>query len=73
MVLLIPSRCAFQKFAGCASEGAAEGARGGNFAAPERSAGAKRRRSVPFKKSSSEVYNYSTNIKLSDSRPTDSS
>jgi len=30
-------------------EGAAEGECGGNSAAPERSAGAKRRRSVPFK------------------------
>ena len=33
----------------CGSEGAAEGGCGGNSAAPERSAGAKRRRSVPFK------------------------
>ncbi|MBI2122472.1 MAG: hypothetical protein HYT98_05165 [Candidatus Sungbacteria bacterium] len=36
-------------------EGAAEGGCGGNSAAPERSAGAKRRRSVPFKKGSSGV------------------
>ena len=35
------------------SEGAAEGGGGGDSAAPERSAGAKRRRSVPFQKSSS--------------------
>jgi hypothetical protein len=41
-------------------EGAAEGGCGGNSAAPERSAGAKRRRSVPLKKGSREVYNYST-------------
>ncbi len=36
-------------------EGAAEWGCGGNSAAPERSAGAKRRRSVPFKKCSSRV------------------
>jgi len=42
------------------SEGAAEGGCGGNSAAPERSAGAKRRRSVSFKIGSRKVYNYST-------------
>ena len=46
---------------GFQSEGAAEGGCGGNSAAPERSAGAKRRQSVPFKVGSREVYNYSTN------------
>ena len=45
-------------------EGAAEGGCGGNSAAPERSAGAKRRRSVPLKKGSREVYNYSTKTNL---------
>ena len=45
---------------GAKSEGAAEGGCGGNSAAPERSAGAKRRRSVPFKVGSRKVYNYST-------------
>ena len=40
---------------GFQSEGVAEGGCGGNSAAPERSAGAKRRRSVPFKKCSSGV------------------
>ena len=39
------------------SEGAAEGGCGGNSAAPERSAGAKRRQSVPFKVGSSKVQN----------------
>jgi len=39
------------------SEGAAEGGCGGNSAAPERSAGAKRRRSVPLKVGSSKVQN----------------
>ncbi|MBI2639508.1 MAG: septum formation inhibitor Maf [Candidatus Sungbacteria bacterium] len=43
-------------------EGAAEGGCGGNSAAPERSVGAKRRRSVLLKKGSREVYNYSTKI-----------
>jgi len=46
------------------SESAAEGGCGGNSAAPERSAGAKRRRSVPFKESSRKVYNYSTSREI---------
>ena len=49
---------------GFQSEGAAEGGCGGNSAAPERPAGAKRRRSVPFKVGSREVYNYSTKTNL---------